>query len=93
MWTYFKAMPNSWHMDITAIPTPITDAAVDDSALENKNHPHTDWVSAYTCRRLERERAVLRQVLMGILLRGIGVPEDLAKQIKEALTLTAPTES
>lgn len=38
-------------------PTPLTDAAVNDSALEDKNHPHTDWVPAHFARWLERELA------------------------------------
>jgi hypothetical protein len=32
-----------------------TDEAVNDTALENKNHPHTDWVTADFARGLERE--------------------------------------
>ena len=42
-------------------PTPETDAAVNDAAFENKNHPHTDWVVASFARQLERERDEARQ--------------------------------
>lgn len=37
-------------------PTPETDAAVDDTAFEDKNQVHTDWVTAFFSRKLERER-------------------------------------
>jgi hypothetical protein len=34
--------------------TPLTDEAVNDTALEDKNQPHTDWVTAHSCRLIER---------------------------------------
>lgn len=35
--------------------TPRTDAELESTAFENKNHPHTDWVMATFARQLERE--------------------------------------
>lgn len=42
-------------------PTPETDAAVDDTAFEDKNQLHTDWVTAFFARKLERERDEARE--------------------------------
>ena len=35
--------------------TPRTDEAENDSAFEDKNHPHTNWVPSVFARELERE--------------------------------------
>lgn len=41
--------------------TPLTDEQVEDHVLENRNHPHTDWVPASFARQLERELNELRE--------------------------------
>ena len=43
--------------------TPLTDAEIESSVLENKNHPHTDWVTASFARGLEREISGLNDAL------------------------------
>jgi hypothetical protein len=58
MHTPLNSDPNAYRCVniIKGIPvseTPLTDAEVNSSALENKNHPHTDWVPAYFARSLE----------------------------------------
>lgn len=35
--------------------TPRTDEEIESTALEDKNHPHTDWVPAFFARQLETE--------------------------------------
>lgn len=35
--------------------TPLVDAAVDDTALEDKNQPHTDWITADAGRKIEKK--------------------------------------
>lgn len=45
------------------LPTPLVEAAINDSAFENKNHPHTDWVPASFARNLERCLAVAEAAL------------------------------
>jgi hypothetical protein len=44
------------------MPTPRTDQQTEDSALEDKNHPHTDWVPAYFARKLELELQSMTRV-------------------------------
>jgi hypothetical protein len=44
--------------------TPLTDAEVNDTALENKNHPHTDWVTAHFARSLELQLVEAKNALM-----------------------------
>lgn len=46
--------------------TPLTDCAVDDTALENKNAPHTDWVTAHFARTLETRLARLEAIAEGL---------------------------
>jgi hypothetical protein len=43
--------------------TPLTDEAVNDTALEDKNQPHTDWVTAHSCRLIERRLNTANDVI------------------------------
>lgn len=43
--------------------TPLVDAAVDDTALEDKNQPHTDWITAYAGREIEAKMNEARREL------------------------------
>jgi len=43
--------------------TPQTDAAVEATILQDRNHPRIDWVPASFARELERERDEARQNL------------------------------
>lgn len=63
--------------------TPRTDAAVDDTALENKNHPHTDWVTADFARELEHELSELRKHADAMCedLDSWGGSDDVTKEI------------
>ena len=35
--------------------TPLVDAAVNDTAFEDKSQPHTDWITAYAAREIEEK--------------------------------------
>lgn len=35
--------------------TPLVDAAVNDTAFEDKNQPHTDWITAHAAREIEEK--------------------------------------
>ena len=43
--------------------TPLVDAAVNDTAFEDKNQPHTDWITAYAGREIEAKMNEARREL------------------------------
>lgn len=43
--------------------TPRTDGWIEESAFEDKNHPHTDWVPASFARELQRELSQLKAAI------------------------------
>jgi hypothetical protein len=43
--------------------TPLVDAAVDDTAFEDKNQPHTDWITAHAGREIEEKMNEARREL------------------------------
>lgn len=70
--------------------TPRTDEVVNDTALENKNHPHTDWVTAHFARQLERELSQWRKMAdrLVAVIEAVGyvsVEGDEVKVAREAL--------
>jgi len=43
--------------------TPLVDAAVNDTAFEDKNQPHTDWITAHAGREIEEKMNEARREL------------------------------
>jgi hypothetical protein len=84
-------------MNLEDYPTPLTDSAIEETAFENKNHPHTDWVAAFFARDLERKLALAREALTQISNACVMKSKDSGECITaehkeiatEALTLTA----
>lgn len=67
-------------------PTPETDAEINDTALEDRNAPHTDWVRADFARKMERERDDWRSRALHdqpVLLSDLKQPRE--QQIAESL--------